>query len=435
MSMGACLTDLVAKGAITASRAEQLRPIYDELVTQYEPKFGRAAAESMATEKAMAAIDDDFLHRKRVALLQAKAQGAALARVKSLSGDGPLQPRWAQALIAGDDRAGFRNVDRLRTTIRGQAHAMIDGILAKHRRDMLGRVRAKDELDDTLRELFGADTGNAEAREMAGAWRDTAEFLRGAFNAAGGRIGKLEGWSLPQTHDSRAVRRAGFDAWRDAIMAPGVLDRARMIDRLTGEPMRDAAIEPMLRDMWQAIATDGWSRRQPGIAGQRALANRRSEQRVLHFASAEAWTDYAAQFGGRGNAFDAMMAHIDGMSRDVAAMRVLGPNPNATVLHLQDALKKSAAESLDDGAIRAAEGGAAQLGRLYDAFTGASNRPENQRLATAFGILKAQQTAAKLGGAMLSTPSDFGFMIHTSRFNGTPVMRALGRYEIGRAHV
>jgi hypothetical protein len=424
--MGACLVDLVQRKVISAERAEQLRPIYEELIAQYEPRFGRAAAESMATEQAMKAIDDDLLHRKRGALLQVKAQGEALAQVRAMVPAGPLSPRAAQALIAGDDRAGFRNVDRLRGIIRGQAHAMIEGVLSKHRKTVVGTLRAKEELTDLTRELFGEATGNVNARELADAWTRTGEFLRGAYNAAGGRIGKLEGWALPQTHDSRAVRMAGFETWRDATVP--LLDRAKMIDRLTGEPMSDAKLELMLRDMWEAIATDGWSRRQPGTVGERALANRRSEHRVLHFVGADAWTAYAERFGGRGNAFDAMMAHIDGMSRDIAAMRVLGPNPAATIRHLQDALKKSAAESLDDKAIARVEGGAAQLGRLWDAYTGASSRPENQRIATAFGILKAQQVAAKLGSAILSTPSDFGFMIHTSRFNGTPIMKVLGRY-------
>lgn len=427
MSMGACLIDLVTRKAITPERAEAMRQVYDELVQQYEPKFGRDAAESMATTRAMQAIDDDFLHRKRVKLLQAKAQGEALAAIRTMTPEGaPLSPRGAQALIAGDDRATFRNVDRMRTIVRGQAHAMIDGILAAHRKTITGGVRAAEDMTLLVRELFGEATGSINARELADAWKQAGEYLRGAYNAAGGRIAKLDSWALPQTHDSRAVRRAGFEGWRDALVP--MLDRAKMLDRLTGEPMSDGRLEFVLRDMWQAIATDGWSRREPGSMGIGAIANRRSEHRVLHFASAADWERYAQAFGGKTNAFDAMMAHIDGMSRDIAAMRVLGPNPTATVKFLQDSLIKSAEEKLDEAAIGRVRGGAAQLGRLYDAFTGASSRPENQRIATAFSILRAQQTAAKLGGATLSAVGDFGTFIHVARFNGTPVMSALGRY-------
>jgi hypothetical protein len=425
--MGACLVDLVGRKIISEDRAASMRQVYDELVQQYEPRFGREAAESMATQKAMKSIDDDFLHRKRVQLLQAKAQGQALANIRSMTPDGePLSPRGAQALLAGDDRARFRNVDRMRSIVRGQAHAMIDGILAAHRKTITGGIRAREDLRDLTRELFGEKTGNANAGELADAWQRTGEFLRGAYNAAGGRISQLEGWALPQAHDSRAVRRAGYPAWREALVP--LLDRAKMIDRQTGEPMSDARLEFVLSDMWTAIATDGWSRREPGATGIGAIANRRAEHRVLHFADADSWTAYAERFGGRTNAFDAMMGHIDGMSRDIAAMRVLGPNPTATVKFLQDSLTKSAAESMDDAAIGKVKGGAAQLGRLYDAYTGASSRPENDRIAVGFSILKSQQVAAKLGSATLSAVGDFGTVIHTARFNRVPAMKALGRY-------
>ena len=74
MSLGVCLTDLVDKKAITPEHAERMRQLYDELVAKYEPTMGRAAAETMATTNAMKAIDGDFLHRKRMTLLQVKAQ-------------------------------------------------------------------------------------------------------------------------------------------------------------------------------------------------------------------------------------------------------------------------------------------------------------------------------------------------------------------------
>lgn len=425
MSMGTCLIDLLAKKAITPERATAMQAIYDDLVKQYEPKFGRTAAESMATDKAMKAIDDDFIHRKRVKLLQAVAQRDALAKVRTMTPDGKaLNPRGAQALIAGDDRAGFRNVDRMKTMIRGEAHAMIDNILVAHRKTITGGIRAKEDLVAVRNELFGESTGNLNARELADAWKQASEYLRGAYNAAGGRIAKLDGWALPQTHDSRAVRMAGFEKWRDAVD----LDRAKMLDRETGEPLSDAKLDGMLFDMWTAIGSDGWTRREPGSMGIGAIANRRAEHRVLHFANSDAWGRYNEQFGGKTNVFDAMMAHIDGMSRDIAAMRVLGPNPTATVKFLQDSLVKSATESMDEKAIGRVRGGSAQLGRLYDTYTGASGRPENQRIAIGFSILRAQQSAAKLGGATLSAVGDFGTMIHTARFNGTPVMGALGRY-------
>lgn len=59
MSLGVCLTDLVAKKTITAEHADGMRGLYDDLVARYEPTMGRAAAEGLATTQAMKAIDGD----------------------------------------------------------------------------------------------------------------------------------------------------------------------------------------------------------------------------------------------------------------------------------------------------------------------------------------------------------------------------------------
>jgi hypothetical protein len=123
---------------------------------------------------------------------------------------------------------------------------------------LLGNVRATAELEDIVRELFKpGSTGNANARELAEAWGKAAEYLRARYNEAGGQIGKLDNWGLPQSHASSLVRAAGFNEWRNFILP--LLDRGRMIDRTTGEPFTDQALELVLRDTFEKIRTDGWS--------------------------------------------------------------------------------------------------------------------------------------------------------------------------------
>ncbi|KPH59191.1 hypothetical protein [Novosphingobium sp. ST904] len=430
MALGTCLTDLHAKGVITDARYEQLRPVYDELVLQFEGRYGRDAAESMATEKALEWAEADAMDRKRQVLLQAKQQAEWLADVRRQSGDGPISRRVAEDKIV--------DMDNHRRAIRQQALQMMNGLLAKHRRDLTGRVRKPEELADTLSEVFGKETGNLNAREIADAWRQTTEWLRSRFNAAGGRIGKLDSWNLPQNHDMRAIRDAGFGAWRDFLLrggpdGRGLLDRANMIDRDTALPFTDAKLEILLRDMWQAIATDGWSRNNPGAINVGATANRRADPRFLHFDSAESWTSYSQQFGGGGSPFDAMLSHIEGMSMDIAAMERMGPNPSATLRWQQGWLMKSTEETLITGkagkrATDNARAGVETLQNLYDEYTGANNRPVRRRLALGFSIFRAHQVAAKLGGAALSIGGDFGTMFHTSRFNGIPATKVMSRY-------
>lgn len=419
MSLGTCLPDLLARKAISQATFDRLRPLYDELVAQYEPRFGRAAAESMATEKALDGMELDLAHRKRKALLQAKVQDAWLARRRQ-----DALPSGAFDYVKAHDE--IVDLDRHRVAVRKQAYGMIDGLLAKHRRNLIGEVRDKSDLDDVVDELFGRSSGSANARELADAWTRTAEWLRSRYNAAGGRIARLDTWALPQIHDSRSIADAGFEAWRDATVP--LLDRAKIIDHRTGEPMHDGALDLMLRDMWEAIATNGWSRQTPGGNFRGALANARQEHRVLHFAGPDEWRAYMARFGGSASAFDAMLAHVERMARDIAAMERLGPNPAATINWQGDWIEKAAAESLDRSAIDKAAGGRNQLDRLYGEYSGSAHRPENRKIALGFSILRSQQVAAKLGSALLSVGGDYGTMLHAARFNGVPVAGVVQRY-------
>lgn len=419
MALGVCFPDLLKSKKISQEQYDRLRPMYDELVSQFEPGYGRVAAESMATEKVMQGWELDHAHRKRQMLLQTRAQEGWLARMKAKAGDG----KAFDATAAHDELV---DLDLHRVSIRKQAYGMIDGLLVKFRRNIAGQVRSVSELDDVVNELHGRDSGSVNAKEIAEAWTRTAEWLRSRYNAAGGRIAKLESWALPQVHDSRQVREAGFEGWRDATWP--LLDRAKMLDRDTGLPMSDGKLEVILRDMWEAIATDGWSRADPGGVFAGSLGNAKQEHRVLHFAGPDEWRAYADQFGGSATAFDAMLAHVERMSRDIAAMERLGPNPVATVRWQGDWLEKSAAESMDQAAIDKAFGGRQQLERLYGEYSGSTHRPENRKIALGFSILRAQQTAAKLGGALLASAADFGTMIHTARFNRLPVMKTLSRY-------
>lgn len=433
MSLGTCLADLQQRKLISDQRAEELRGVYDELVEQYVARgMDRSAAEAAASTKALDMADLDHLHAKRAAALTAQKQG-----------------EWLKSMQQGADEDGLFSLpqaedfmtamDNHRQAVAKQAHAMNHALLENHRRGVTGEVRNPDELgaDGVLGELFGRDTGSLNAREIADSWRQTSEWLRSRFNAAGGRIAKLDLWRLPQRHDMRAIRDAGFEAWRDFTLPK--LDRAAMIDHATGEPLSDAKLEILLSDTWTALATDGWSRNQPGGVHPGAVGNSRAGHRFLHFADPEGWAAYAEQFGGYGEGntgaavFDAMVSHIEGMARDIAALERMGPNPAASLKFMQQTMQKNANEALlkgrkGDKATDTGNSAEGVLQRLYDEFTGASNRPERRRLAMGFSIFRAVQTAAKLGGATLSVGGDFGTMFTTARFNGIPARKVMARY-------
>jgi hypothetical protein len=269
---------------------------------------------------------------------------------------------------------------------------------------------------DIVREVFkNADghTGNQVATAAARAWLDTIEGLRTRFNAAGGDVGKLEYGYTPQPHDRARISKAGRDAWVDTTLP--LLDRRRYLME-DGTPMGEAEVRQMLRTAWETITTDGLNKSAPGeFKGTGARANRGSDARQVHFADGEGWLQYMKQFG-RGTLYDSMMAHVGGMSRDISLVERYGPDIQGNA-RLQFDLAARA-----DGKQPGNLAGPLEIApqTYWDMITGKTGAPVSEDLAQAFKWARDIQTAAKLGGAVISSVTDLGTLALTAGYNRLP---------------
>lgn len=422
MSLGTCIPDLIAQGKIPAKRAAEISQLYDELVAQHEGKFGRAAAEAMATEQAMKHLGRDNLVKKRQALLQMQAQKGWLDRRIAETGDPSTGS--GQAFNFASIEREIVAFDKKIDTVRGSLFMTMDGMLAKHRRNLLGQIRNASDLEDVGRALFGESVSDLNARELADSMAQVMEIARQRANAAGASIGKLDSYGLPQRHDSKAVRAVPYETWR----AHPAIERVKVRDLETGDIATGLRREDILRQVYETIADDGANKAKPGQMFAGSLANRRGDPRVLHFDSFADWKDYQATYGAGDSIYDIFTGHIGAMARDIALMEELGPNPAATVRFMQDWYEKAGRQSRDEKVINSINGKRDRIGALVDEMTGANKLPANERIALGFSALRAQQVAAKLGSAVLSAVPDFAMLLHNSRFNRVPVMGTLGRY-------
>ncbi len=415
MALDRCLPGLERSGALDAGRSAEARALYERNYKFFLRSHAPEAAAALASQKTVEGMRAAVAHKTRNLIRQAEKQGAIAKALTPVEG-GPWLVDAAKQI--------FDRIDVTADGLRGRAHSMIEGLLFQHRANVVGEIRAKAELADIRREVMRpGSTGNANAVELAGALTKALDYLRARYNEAGGQIGRIDGW-LPQTHDSRVIRDAGFDAWRGFISP--LLDRGKIIDYRTGEPFADEAFDQFLRDAFETLRTDGWNKATPGATGGKMLANQRAEHRILHFAGPDEADAYEARFG-NGNMFEAIVAHIQAMSRDIALLDELGPNPAATVRWMKDGLVKSAALDVAPGskAIADAKRAATDVQQLYDEITGTNRVPYREDLALAFGTIRAVQTSAKLGSAMLSAITDLPISWRTMRFNGIAPTRYL----------
>jgi hypothetical protein len=436
MSFKDCIDNAESEGVLSKDQADALRQNFGDTAAALRADFG-SEADAEAARQTFAAFSAEAARRKRLKLLQAQRTGA-LAKLQSefVNFKGDKDPGEFMVNIIEDvgGKAGTSTVNGRYRSVLGQAHGKMAEAIGKFERDVVGRTRNVPVLNDMVRALFGEKSG-VEAGMLAKSWSDAAEFLRLRFNAAGGDIGKLEKWGLPQSHDSVAVARVKFSEWRDFVMQR--IDNARMTDRDTGAAFTAQKLELTLREAYDTITTEGWSKLTPsGAANGKSLANRRADSRFLIFRDADAWLTYQNRFG-NGDAFSAMMAHLDGMSRDVASMEILGPNPTASLTFLKQTALKAAKLADRENPDRTVagirvpqfdtvQGKARAAENMWGLFNGSTNRPVSGFAARSLVTVRDVLTSAQLGSAALSSVTDAQTQSITRKFVGLRQSNVIG---------
>jgi len=416
MSFQDCVEAAVQAGRVTRDQAEELyqrqRDATDRFMLdqQHSPESAARLGGELGIERAK----QDVRLQKYQAALQAIRNAENGRRILDYE-HGPT--RGIRTLLARDShgQARWGNVEILGRSIRGQAEATMAEGLSKLRSRWFGFHRDQKMLNASVRELFGEASGNADARGFARSWASAAEMLRQRFNRAGGAIPKRADWGLPQTHDATLVGRVEVGEWVDFVRER--LDIERMIDVETGRPFTPDSLEIVLQGIYETIRTNGLADMIPGARAGKKLANRRQEARFLVFRDADTWLEYQQRFGSN-NLYATMMDHIRDMSRDIALLEVMGPNPAASFRHLQDLAKK-----LEDMPVARANNEA-----VFRIVNGTGDANRSNTVAHVFGAIRNWNIASTLGGASLSAISDQAFIAATARWNGMRAMKTFQRF-------
>lgn len=423
-----CLGRAVDGGELDKTRAREAAREYDRLLARYETIMPRHQAEATALADLKEATKRQARSRRHTVL----AQLQTMTRLKTLIEDAPDPALAIRDLLEHSETSGFtgESVQSLSNAYIQSVNYGIRDALAATSRDLLGRNRNPATLRDIMRELHNEATGNPQAKAMADAVRAQQERLRQAFNDHGGDIGKLDDYGVTHTHDIHRVRAAGFDQWADAIFDR--LDWSRITDFDTGKAfaaekgqMPDrATAEPFLREIFDGINTQGWNKRDPSMTtGGKAIYNRRADHRVLHFRDGTAWLDYNARFG-NGDPFSSLVGGLHGMARDIAQMRVLGPNPKLGLEYAAQVAQKRVAGNAKAEADVLAK--AARTRTMLAHFDGSVNQTEWEGAARFFANTRSILTSAKLGAAILSAPTDLRTLTMAARISGMKPGNVLG---------
>ena len=450
-----CIINGVKEGLISESQAEKLYKNLDEITDfyQFRKNLSKPEAEKSAAREVYDAMKIEQAEKLNYTL-QMKAKMNEIennfATYKNENGEVDMANAY-RAMHAHDNWANLPNIERQADIERGKAHQLMANILDQQKYGWGGikSKRVKTNQQTMTREIFGENTGNANAKELADAWRQAAEHLRKRANYFGMKIKSRADWGLPQIHDTLLVRSVSQTEWIDFILPK--LDLDKMVNERTGLPFNDKTIREALSEVYDNISTEGMATFKPGVSSYgKALHNRRLDHRFLAFKNADDWMEYQARFGNP-DVFKTMMEHINGMSRDISMLKILGPNPDATHTWATAMIKKQTA--ID--AAKEAQGkfkrkktiikdsrlkkDGVKIWRnetdrtnsilentenLFAYHKGTLHKPIDGFFGNTFAALRQILTSAQLGGAAIMTITDFHWTRMTAKFNGLPATKA-----------
>lgn len=347
--------------------------------------------------------------------------------------DAGLKPREALLAVLEGTQRGVQGGRNSVAALNGAYEARyLGGMFAEmqaNRPHLVHALRDPKMDADILREMAELKeggkpgiTGNDDALYAAKVFASYAELSRTDLNSLGASIGKLEGWSGAQTHDDIKMMAAGKDAWAAAVLPRLDLDK-------TFPDMNDVAeVRTALGDIYDTIISGVPNKVSAKEKGQRVnpanLAKSLGKSRVLHFKDAEATLSYRDEFG-YGNTVSGIVSHLRNSARMAANMDALGPNPEVMFSSIAEKMKRDIKESATipdvekSKLIRQLDTDAGALRQAIDIATGLSSRPVNVTAAKIGADIRAWQSMAKLGGAVLSSVTDTITPAIAAQFRGS----------------
>lgn len=427
LAPASCIAEITkaAGRELSAEEMDDLISEFDRRIAEQEAIGGlddldarvRKAADDYAQDMAAAAVI-----QKRNAAIQLKVHLEALDKVTSQFASNPAL--GVESVLVGVNTVGKGS--------RNSAALAQDRLKNHYKSGMVTELRKADVLDilnsgsqdrEIAKALFARNREEPvpsgvtkEADKIAEIISKYQELARTDANKAGAWIKKIEGYITRQSHDAMAIRKAGYEAWKAAILPK--LDAARTFAG-TENP------EEMLKGVYTGLAS-GIHLKTPsepsGFKGTRNLAKKASEERVLHFKGADEWFDYNEQFGMK-SMRESVFAGLDRMAQDTGLMQLLGPNPGVGFQRLTDALMKKIDDPAKREKFQSATNG--YLKNRMMELDGTTRVPVNHVLAQVGSTTRALTSMAKLGAAIASQFGDVAVYGSEMRYQGRNMLSGM----------
>lgn len=383
-----------------------------ERLTQAAAKVG-GMLQAEAIRKAKIAADDILKQSREMAML-----------TDSRYGDLPAIERIDRTVAFFSDQSGIQSINSQGNVLGNLYVGRLTDVLTQTKGGIAAWIDP-NLVKGMVKELFGESSGDPLAKKLGKQIADVMEDLRLHFNRAGGDIGKLLDWGLPQSHSAYKLMQFGKDKWVDYVLPR--LNRNKYIDE-NGRPMDDATLVVFLREAYQTITTDGANKiasaGQPKTGGGNSrLTSRHAESRQIHFKDADSWIEYHGEFGGK-PFIQLLNGHIRSVARDIALIDRLGSSPEGAMKIL---LREAKRLDVGNNGMPGYKFNYKQW-RINSMFNELTGKLEvgNEKIANLGRAYRSANVSAMLGGTTISSIPDQAMTAKTASVHGIAYRKVFG---------
>lgn len=258
-------------------------------------------------------------------------------------------------------------------------------------------------------------------------WQEVARI---EANRAGAWIGKVDDYGLRQTHNSDRLMRAGEAKWKADILPK--LDLPRMFPDGPPKDLDDWLHETFLNIVTGVRDANPSAGKMAAFKGPGNLAKKLSQERVLHFRTADDAFQYNIDYG-MGNVRESYVTGMHQAAESTGLMQVLGTNPEYNLKAVVDAVRSRLSRS-DPAALKKFDDATRSGKRIDNAYlevSGQTRRAASARLAAVGQGIRVWNTLTGLGGAVVSAVTDVPIRASLLRYQGQSYLQQLGKGLLG----
>ena len=351
-------------------------------------------------EAAVTFIQNQLKHQKRTLIKEVNAQRNILSDLADMEANGIKDP--FQFILVDDTKGRVKKPSisqESKTIIKDAQIKIIEIITALKPKWHGGKSKNVTLSRNIAKEMAGEETGDAIAKQGAKQIGEVLESLRLRFNKAGGDIGKLENYGLPQSWNQFLVRKVSKEEFVSDVKAGLDIERIRRDNP-------SISIDEALDFIYDQVV-NGRRPRAKSLSrldqSTAKLSDTRRSSRFLKFINEDAQFSLMEKYGNfQGDTAGTVLSHIERMGGDIARMERLGPDPENLVKVLDDAGKIN----LDARAAGTAK--LASIGEVWKVVTGEVNEIGSASVAKWASAARNIMAFTQLGAAAVASITDIG---------------------------